>query len=107
MARRRVLADRNLAAHAPAPTQGRVRQSRRNGAGRKLRRRAQPQPVEVGQVKRARANASDIAAPFGASLCDMAQGVGALVAEIGGIGGAADAEAIEQTENGAGHHWPP
>ena len=64
-------------------------------------RGAEPERGEVRDVQRA--GAAVVGAAFGAGDGDMAEGVGALVAEGGGVGGAAAADRVEDEEEGARH----
>ena len=72
-------------------------------ATRHLRRRAEAESVKVGNVERSRAKAGAVATARGACFGNMAEGVGADVAERRGVFGAANADRIEDDDDGAGH----
>ena len=64
---------------------------------------AAPRPRR-GEVRQAeRPGAAGLGAAFGAGERDVAEGVGALVAEGGGVGRAAAADRVEDEEEGARH----
>ena len=100
MARRRVLAARNLS-RGPPSAHGRCLQPRCAVARRQTDRRAQAESVKVWQVQRTAA--ANIRAPCGTVCGDMAKGIGPRIAKIIGIGRAAAAHGIHHDQKGTGH----
>ena len=64
---------------------------------------AEPERHHVRHIERAVAQALAVAVACGAGRGDMAERVGALIAEIGGVRRAADAEGIQNEEECARH----
>src|SRR6185437_1558659 len=103
MAGRRVLAAGGLDSIAPLAARLGKGEERRRAAGRGLHRPAKPERLEARQLQGPAPQAVAIAASLGASVGDVAQRIGALVAVGRRILGAAAADRIEDDEDGAGH----
>ncbi len=103
MARGRVLALRDLLGGSEAAGRLGLTQTGGPAAGRRLGGAAEAEAVEVRQVERAGAEARAIALPARAGGGDVAERVGAFVAESAGVGGAADAETVEYDQKGSRH----
>ena len=99
MAGRGVLAGGLLGGRGPAAPERHIGQRAGVIAGRR-EGPAETERRHVGQMEGARAPRR-IGPPPGAGLGDVTDGVGAFIAETGGIGCAADADAVEHNEKGA------
>jgi hypothetical protein len=105
MARRRVLAEGYfLRAAVNGVRRDIARKARRQSAGRCFARAAEAERVEIGNVQQALAQAIAVGRAARAGLRDMAERIGAFVAEIGGVGRAAAAQRIQNEQDGAGHY---
>ena len=104
VAGRGVLAVGHFRRIAPKARGGRVRRKAGQGlAGGQRGGGAKAEAVHVGQMQRPAAQARLVTFSGRTALRDMAQRVGALIAEAGGILRTADAKTVEHNENGARH----
>ena len=103
MAGGRVLAARGLDAIAPLRARRRTFEARRLAPRRGVQDEAETHGVEVRQTQRPGAQAGAVALPERAGLRDMAERIGARVAIISGVFGAAAADGIQHDDHAAGH----
>ena len=81
-----------------------ARQARRKAAGRGFAGEAEAQRVEMGRLERSCAQTLAVGGAARAGFRDMADRVGAFIAEVRGVGRAATAERIENQQDGARHY---
>src|SRR5690606_12764030 len=99
----RVLAARDFLSHAKPSALGRIGKTGRQCAGRELYRSAKAHGIHIGHSWRTRPQAVTICLAQRRPLGDMAKCIGALVAILGSVRRAANANAIEQANDYAGH----
>lgn len=104
MARRRILARRALDAIAPQRAGFRwTREAGRQASRRSLGGEAKAQAAEMGEAQRAAPQAFAVPRARGAGRREMAERIGARVAEAGRVPGAAAAKRVKNEEDRAGH----
>jgi len=103
MAGRRILARRALDPKTPEPAGWlRAREARRQDSGRGLGGKTKTQGVEMGHMQGTAAQIFPAAFALGAGSRNMAERIGARIAKLGRVFGAAAANRIENEEERAG-----